>query len=547
MDETNSTNVEMNAAVNDKTNATIDETNSTNDETNAIIDENDETNATIDEKNPEERRLKRRRGMQKMVTVGSRVSAKCGKLSPNPRGSRFRRIRERIFGNVTRSVGDNRYAITFDDGTSKEIHSNSLRIEDQNSGIPLSESRTDTVEVDTNHQDEDETQEHMPSANENLTPAMSEQGNDQTLCDDTSDDVIEDDDGMNAEVAINIGDINLPADTPNTTVNENRNDIVDGTVPLSYHQKLEQKRNEIKNLAGNTVTKVQRNVTMTWTVVEESIPHRSEEVAELRDNLSSKLGLKNLMEFLIEYGYEDSESRNSCSASCTTSNIDRKTQNLQESTIFAELFLKLTYKDWDAKLSKMNRYIDEANISNPNRTIKPFEHWDFIIGHALLIGASCYCQSGSVLFSNIKDSQEDMWDTIIQNARFDRYMKLYRFKEFRLFLPKVFELPMEKDHDPWWAFSSAITDFNDIRNHNILSSWVKVLDETMSAWRPRTSKNGGLPNISYIIRKPEPLGTEFKTVCCPVTGVMTRMEIQRGNNVQNNQIVFTILLTFALF
>lgn len=50
----------------------------------------------------------------------------------------------------------------------------------------------------------------------------------------------------------------------------------------------------------------------------------------------------------------------------------------------------------------------------------------------------------------------------------------------------------------------------------------------MSPWRPRTSKNGGLPNISYIIRKPEPLGTEFKTVCCPITGVMTYMEIQRG-------------------
>ena len=58
----------------------------------------------------------------------------------------------------------------------------------------------------------------------------------------------------------------------------------------------------------------------------------------------------------------------------------------------------------------------------------------------------------------------------------------------------------------------------------------------MSALRPHTSKNGGLPNISYIIRKPEPLGTEFKTVCCPVTGVMTRMEIQRGKNIQTSTI-----------
>jgi hypothetical protein len=33
-----------------------------------------------------------------------------------------------------------------------------------------------------------------------------------------------------------------------------------------------------------------------------------------------------------------------------------------------------------------------------------------------------------------------------------------------------------------------------------------VADESMSAWVPRTSKTGGLPNISFIKRKPEPLG-----------------------------------------
>jgi hypothetical protein len=31
----------------------------------------------------------------------------------------------------------------------------------------------------------------------------------------------------------------------------------------------------------------------------------------------------------------------------------------------------------------------------------------------------------------------------------------------------------------------------------------------MSAWRPRTTALGGLPNISFIARKPEPLG-KFK-------------------------------------
>ena len=62
----------------------------------------------------------------------------------------------------------------------------------------------------------------------------------------------------------------------------------------------------------------------------------------------------------------------------------------------------------------------------------------------------------------------------------------------------------------------------------MVSSYEKVLDESMSSWRPRTTATGGLPNISFIMRKPEPLGTELKTVCCAKTGVMTYMEIMRG-------------------
>ena len=56
----------------------------------------------------------------------------------------------------------------------------------------------------------------------------------------------------------------------------------------------------------------------------------------------------------------------------------------------------------------------------------------------------------------------------------------------------------------------------------------------MCAWRPRQKKLGKLPNISYIICKPEPLGTEYKTICCPSTGVMTYMEIQRGKEGMKN-------------
>jgi hypothetical protein len=53
----------------------------------------------------------------------------------------------------------------------------------------------------------------------------------------------------------------------------------------------------------------------------------------------------------------------------------------------------------------------------------------------------------------------------------------------------------------------------------IAASVIKLLDESMSAWCPRKDKTGGLPNISFILRKPEPLGTEFKSMSCFVTGI----------------------------
>lgn len=464
------------------------------------------------------RGARKRKGMEKMIVVGARISAQCGELIQNPRGSQYRRVRERLFGKVISSIGENKYKILLDNGIEKDIHSNALRLEESSAGIPLTETSEEAAVVDNevneetinNIMDEEETEDVVfPMDSADIDPVFEE--------------TYEEDDGMNDEAAINIGDINVPADT-DELANTANNDS-DNPSPQTYHQKLEAKRKAIKELIGTEVSKSQKNLAMNWKVIEESVPEKNAELADLRDSHYNKIGFNNLLEFLHKYGYEEN---NSCSfESCTSSNVDRKTLDPNKSIIFAELFLKMMYKNWEDKLLKMNRYIEDYNVKNEKKTIRVFDKSEFIIGHALIIGAACYCQSGSVLFSNGKD-KEDSWDSIMMNARFDRYMKLYRFKEFRYYLPKVFELPMEKETDPWWAFSSAIKDFNDIRKDNVTSSWKKILDELMSAWRPRTTKNGGLPNISYIIRKPEPLGTEFKSVCDPVTGVVTHLEIQRG-------------------
>ena len=176
----------------------------------------------------------------------------------------------------------------------------------------------------------------------------------------------------------------------------------------------------------------------------------------------------------------------------------------------------------------MNKAIVYYNQHSSTRKIKLFTEGEFLIALGLLIGSVCYAQKGSALWNDGRSFKN--WETIEPAADFDKYMKAYRFKEFRRFLPVIYENPLTQHIDPWWKFSEAIKEFNKARKDIFNTSNVFGLDETMSAFKPQKTKTGGLPNITYILRKPEPLGTEFKNGCCSKTGVMTFMELQRGKN-----------------
>jgi hypothetical protein len=82
-----------------------------------------------------------------------------------------------------------------------------------------------------------------------------------------------------------------------------------------------------------------------------------------------------------------------------------------------------------------------------------------------------------------------------------------RLKEYHKVIAKIWENNVVKDTDPWWEFSSAVEDFNQQWQDLVQPSTWMVEDESMSAWCPRKTKTGGLPNFSFIMRKPEPLGT----------------------------------------
>jgi hypothetical protein len=103
-----------------------------------------------------------------------------------------------------------------------------------------------------------------------------------------------------------------------------------------------------------------------------------------------------------------------------------------------------------------------------------------------------------------KATEDEAFLSIVPPANFCKWMKLYRFKHFRTFVTAIWEDATTKETDPWWQFEPAVKEFNNLRQERVVSAVWEIVDETMSAWRPRTTPLGGLPNISNIKRKPEP-------------------------------------------
>jgi hypothetical protein len=107
-------------------------------------------------------------------------------------------------------------------------------------------------------------------------------------------------------------------------------------------------------------------------------------------------------------------------------------------------------------------------------------------------------------------------------------MPHWRFEQFSKCVPVIWEDKSKQETDEWLRFISALDEFNERRKTVVTASAKKVADESMAALRPRTTKRGGLPHLSFIMRKPEPFGTEFKNTCCGRTGVMMALEVQRS-------------------
>jgi len=90
--------------------------------------------------------------------------------------------------------------------------------------------------------------------------------------------------------------------------------------------------------------------------------------------------------------------------------------------------------------------------------------------------------------------------------------------------------PEQKEDDGWWMINLAIDEFNMNCRYHVRASIIKTMDESMSAFCLQTHSMGKLPHLLYIMCKSEDLGTEFKVVPCPMTGILLNLEIQKGHD-----------------
>ena len=152
---------------------------------------------------------------------------------------------------------------------------------------------------------------------------------------------------------------------------------------------------------------------------------------------------------------------------------------------------------------------------------------------------ACPChKGGSKLFESEQPPRTaaPVIDMSIDKKKFDevkgvagkRIISWNRFKTIKEeYLWTAFDKGTNSE-DPWHLISGLVDDFNANRKKWIVAETSRVLDESMSGFQPRTTKTSLLPYISYIIRKPTPLGTEYKVAVCTATGIMCYLEIQRG-------------------
>ncbi len=111
----------------------------------------------------------------------------------------------------------------------------------------------------------------------------------------------------------------------------------------------------------------------------------------------------------------------------------------------------------------------------------------------------------------------------------DRFEKVLRFWAYG---PEGTEEKLPEK--PWEQVDYWVRAFNRNRKEGLVVGTDFTPDELMIAWQGKKG-NGGIPHLSFVERKPMPLGTVAKVVCEGSMGICVYIELQKGKIVMARQ------------
>ena len=146
-------------------------------------------------------------------------------------------------------------------------------------------------------------------------------------------------------------------------------------------------------------------------------------------------------------------------------------------------------KDDVTKLNMYVKTINEKRKERFQRVIKDVTRPEFIIFHALLIGASVYSAQGVKLWNEDEYRRgrngKRVRRGLSKRVNFGDYMKLWRFKQIKDIIPMIMEDKELEDIDDWWKLKTRVNSYIRSRKEIVYASHVLVFDESMSAFVPR--------------------------------------------------------------
>ena len=143
--------------------------------------------------------------------------------------------------------------------------------------------------------------------------------------------------------------------------------------------------------------------------------------------------------------------------------------------------------------------------------------------------------------SEMETGIENLWKSGKSGCRhqypdFGKYISIHYFKAFVAAAPYCWcdkkHWYQDKGDENFSVIQPCIDGYNDNRK-KLLKAVLLMLDESMSGWRPKTSKTGGLPKISFEPRKPVPLGTMFRNGVECISGIIVNQDISAGPEAQS--------------